>query len=124
MLNDLPAERAILAGIFRYGAEAYYDVSDIISESSFTDESNVVLYSCMKHVLEIDDSRSLDAPTMMSAAKELGFSDFFNTQEVQHMSSVIKFPVLLENLRKFAAKVRKLEIARMMYDQLDITKQK
>ena len=124
MLNDLPAERAILAGIFRYGAEAYYDVSDIISESSFTDESNVVLYSCMKHVLETDDSRSLDAPTMMSAAKELGFSDFFNTQEVQHMSSVIKFPVLLENLRKFAAKVRKLEIARMMYAQLDITKQK
>ena len=41
MLNDLPAERAILAGIFRYGSEAYYDVSDIVSESSFTDESNV-----------------------------------------------------------------------------------
>jgi replicative DNA helicase len=124
MLNDLPAERAILAGIFRYGSEAYYDVSDIVSESSFTDESNVVLFSCMKHVLEADDSTSMDAPTMMSAAKELGFSDFFNTQEVQHMSSVIKFPVLLENVRRFAAKIRKLEIARMMYDQLDLTKQK
>ena len=124
MLNDLPAERAILAGIFRYGAEAYYDISDIVSESSFTDESNIVLFSCMKHVLEADDSISLDAPTMMSASKELGFSDFFNTQEVQHMSSVIKFPVLLENVRRFAAKIRKLEIARMMYDQLDLTKQK
>ena len=124
MLNDLPSERAILAGIFRYGAEAYYDVSDIVSESSFTDESNIILFSCMKHVLEADDSTSLDAPTMMSAAKELGFSDFFNTQEVQHMSSVIKFPVLLENVRRFAAKIRKLEIARMMYDQLDLTKQK
>jgi replicative DNA helicase len=124
MLNDLPSERAILAGIFRYGSEAYYDVSDIVSESSFTDESNVVLFSCMKHVLEADDSTSMDAPTMMSAAKELGFSDFFNTQEVQHMSSVIKFPVLLENVRRFAAKIRKLEIARMMYDQLDLTKQK
>ena len=48
MLNDLPAERAILAGIFRYGAEAYYDVADIVTESSFTDESNVVLFSCMR----------------------------------------------------------------------------
>jgi len=124
MLNDLPSERAILAGIFRYGSEAYYDVSDIVSESSFTDESNIVLFSCMKHVLEADDSTPMDAPTMMSAAKELGFSDFFNTQEVQHMSSVIKFPVLLENVRRFAAKVRKLEIARMMYDQLELTKEK
>jgi len=124
MLNDLPAERAILAGIFRYGSEAYYDVSDIVSESSFTDESNIILFSCMKHVLEADDSTSMDAPTMMSAAKELGFTDFFNTQEVQHMSSVIKFPVLLENVRRFAAKIRKLEIARMMYDQLDLTKEK
>ena len=56
----------------------------------------------MKHVLEADDTRSLDAPTMMSAAKELGLSDFFNSQEVQHMSSVMKFPVLLPNVRKFA----------------------
>jgi replicative DNA helicase len=118
MLSDLPAERAILAGVFRYGSEAYYDVCDIISES------NSVLYSCMKHVLEVDDTRSLDAPTMMSAAKELGLSDFFNSQEVQHMSSVMKFPVLLPNVRKFAAKVRKLEIARMMHDQLELTQEK
>ena len=124
MLSDLPAERAILAGVFRYGAEAYYDVCDIISESAFTDESNSVLYSCMKHVIERDDTRSLDAPTMMSAAKELGLSDFFNSQEVQHMSSVMKFPVLLPNVRKFAAKVRKLEIARMMHDQLELTQEK
>ena len=76
MLSDLPAERAILAGVFRYGAEVYYDVCDIVSESTFTDESNSVLYSCMKHVLEADDTRSLDAPTMMSAAKNLDYQIF------------------------------------------------
>ena len=124
MLNDLPAERAIIAGIFRYGAEAYYDVADIISETSFCDESNSVLYSCVKHILEADDTTSLDVPLMLSAAKEKGFSDFFNTQEVQHMSSIMKFPVLLENVRRFAAKIRKLEIARMMYDELEMTKER
>ena len=71
MLSDLPAERAILAGVFRYGSEAYYDVCDIISESTFTDESNSVLYSCMKHVLEVDDTRSLDAPTLIVTGKLL-----------------------------------------------------
>jgi replicative DNA helicase len=124
MLSDLPAERAVLSGVFRYGAEAYHDVCDLISESSFTDESNSVLFSCAKHALEADDSRSLDVPTMLSSAKELSLNDFFNTQEVQHMNSIMKFPVLLDNVRKFAIKVKKLEIARTMHDQLELTKEK
>ena len=124
MLNDLPAERAVLAGIYRYGAETYYDVADIIDESSFTDDSNAVIFSCMKRVLETDDTVSLDIPTMLSAAKEMGLETFFNTQEVQHLSSITKYPVLATNVRKFAAKVKKLEIARMMYDQLELTKEK
>lgn len=124
ILQDLPAERAILAGIFRYGSDALYDVSDLIQETSFTDESNSVLYSCLKHILDKDDSTTVDIPSMMSAAKELGFVDFFNAQEVSHLSSITKFPVLLANIRKFAAKVRKLEIARMMHDQLAKTQEK
>ena len=32
--------------------------------------------------------------------------------------------MLLPNVRKFAAKVRKLEIARMMHDQLELTQEK
>ena len=35
MLSDLPAERAVLSGMFRYGAEAYYDVADLVSETAF-----------------------------------------------------------------------------------------
>lgn len=61
---------------------------------------------------------------ILSAAKEIGISDFFNNQEVMHLSSIMKFPVLLSNVRSFAAKVRKLQIARMMYDQLELTKEK
>ena len=40
ILQDLPAERAILAGVFRYGSDAYFDIADIVDENSFTLESN------------------------------------------------------------------------------------
>ena len=40
------------------------------------------------------------------------------------MNSVMKFPVAMENVRKFAIKIKKLEIARTMYDQLELTKEK
>jgi len=124
ILQDLPAERAILAGIFRYGSDAYLDTVDIIDENSFTLESNMSIYCCLKHILDKDDSSKADIPSILSTAKEIGLDDFFNTQEVSHLSSIMKFPVLLGNVRRFAAKVRKLQIARMMYDQLELTKEK
>tara|TARA_R110002020_G_scaffold55309_2_gene153586 strand:+ start:9807 stop:11297 length:1491 start_codon:yes stop_codon:yes gene_type:complete len=124
ILQDLPAERAILAGIYRYGSDAYFDVADIVDESTFTIESNISIYSCIKKIIEKDPSSQIDIPSILSTAKEIGLDGFFNTQEVSHLSSITKFPVLLENIRSFAAKIRKLEIARMMHDQLELTKDK
>jgi len=124
ILQDLPAERAILAGICRYGADAYFDVSDIVDEHTFTIESNMAIYNCLKHIVDKDATAQIDVPSILSSAKEIGLDGFFNTQEVSHLSSIMKFPVLLRNVRSFAAKIRKLQIARMMYDQLDVTKDK
>ena len=118
LFEDLPAERAILAGVCRYGSDAYFDICDIVDENSFTLESNISIYSCLKHILERDDTAKPDIPLILSAAKEIGISDFFNNQEVMHLSSIMKLPVLLSNVRYFAAKVRKLQIAHMMYEQL------
>lgn len=124
ILQDLPAERAILSGICRYGSSALFDVADIIEENTFTIESNMSIYSCLKHIMEKDDSAEVDVPLILSTAKEIGLDGFFNNQEISHLSSIMKFPVLLKNVRPFAAKARKLQIARMMYDQLELTKEK
>jgi len=124
ILQDLPAERAILSGICRYGSNALFDVADIIDDNSFTIESNIAIYSCLNHIIEKNDSAGIDVPSILSAAKEIGLTGFFNNQEVSHLASIMKFPVLLKNVRPFAGKIRKLQIARMMYDQLELTKEK
>jgi len=114
ILQDLPAERAILSGICRFGGSALFDVIDIIDDGSFTIESNISIYSCLKHIIDKDNSAEIDVPSILSAAKEIGLTGFFNNQEVSHLASIMKFPVLLKNVRSFAAKIRKLQIARMM----------
>ena len=125
ILSDAPAERAILSGICRYGSEAYYEVATLITEQSFTIESNQIIYGCLKHILEVDESTSIDLPIILSAAKEIGVGDFLVAkEEVQHLSAIMKFPVQLSNVRKFAVKLKKLQIAREMYDQLELTKEK
>jgi replicative DNA helicase len=125
ILADTAAERAVLAGICRHGSEAYFDVADIINGDSFTVDSNSVIFSCIKHLFKDGEVSRIDVPSILSAANGLGLGDFFSDrQELSHLSAVLKFPVLLDNVRKFGAKIRKLQIARMMYDQLEEAKDK
>ena len=123
MLSDAPAERAILAGICKYGSQAYYDVADLVDANSFTIESNSMIYACLKRVMDKDSVANIDLPTILSSAKELNLHELVSSkEEIQHLSGIMKFPILPDNVRKMAVKVRKLQIARMMYDQLESTK--
>ena len=125
ILCDPASERAVLAGICLYGEEAYLDIADLIQESTFTIDSNVILYKCLKRVCENDHSPKIDIASIYSSAQELGLSHILSKkEEAQHLKAIIDFPVSLENVRKFAAKIRKLEIARLLRKQLESAQDK
>ena len=73
ILCDPAAERAVLAGIFTYGESAYLDVADIVQESSFTIDSNSIIYKCLKNLCENNQSK-IDIASIYSVAQELGIS--------------------------------------------------
>ena len=124
ILCDPAAERAVLAGIFTYGESAYLDVADIVQESSFTIDSNSIIYKCLKNLCENNQSK-IDIASIYSVAQELGISHILSKkEETQHLKAIMDFPVSLENVRKFAAKIRKLEIARLLRKQLETTQDK
>jgi hypothetical protein len=54
ILCDPASERAVLAGICAYGEDAYLDTVDIIQESSFTIDSNGVIYKCIKNNIRLN----------------------------------------------------------------------
>lgn len=120
ILCDPASERAVLSGICSYGEEAYLDIADIIQESTFTIDSNATIYQCLKRVCENEHRPKIDLASIYSAAQELGLSHLLSKKdEVQHLKAILDFPVSLENVRKFAAKIRKLEIARLLRKQLE-----
>jgi replicative DNA helicase len=120
ILCDPASERAVLAGICKYGEDAYLDVADIIQDSSFTIDSNSLIYRCLKHLFETEQKPSVDVASIYAAAQDIGISNFFTKkEEAQHLRAILDFPVSLENVRKFAAKIRKLEIARLLRKQLE-----
>ncbi|MEX0597957.1 MAG: DnaB-like helicase C-terminal domain-containing protein, partial [Candidatus Paceibacterota bacterium] len=125
ILSDPSAERAVLAGICTYGEDAFLDVADIIQESSFTIDSNALIFKCVKKLCESETKTKIDIASIYSIAQELSLSHVLSKkEEAQHLRAVMDFPVSLENVRKFAAKIRKLEIARLLRQQLELAQEK
>ena len=58
--SDVAAERAVLAGIYLYGQDAFLDVAPMISPASFTDRSNQAIYKCFSYLFEEKEVNKLD----------------------------------------------------------------
>lgn len=119
VLKDPSAERAVLAGIMKYGFNSYIDVSDMVSASTFTDDTNKALFKCCKSILERDNNASIDLPSLMVEARSQGFHAIVDNRiEVQHIRAIFDYPIMESNVPKMGAKVRKLEIARQYKEVL------
>jgi replicative DNA helicase len=120
-LTDFAAERAVLASIFQYGETGYTEVSDIASEPAvFYDDVHQILFKCFKYLIEKRELKILDQSSVMSAANELGYSFIFEKpDDLSQIKSVFNTQIKLENARHWAAQIRKLQIARMLRNQLN-----
>lgn len=123
-LSNPAAERGVIAGICRYGSESYFDVCDLINESSFTIDSNAIIYKCVKHILENDNHARIDVPSIYAAANTLSLGFVFEKNtEVKHLQSIFDFAVEQRNVRRFAGLIGRLEVARLLESQMGVAKQ-
>ena len=119
--QDLIAERSVLAGVYTYGENAYIEVADVIQQpTAFVDDTNQALYKCFSHLIEAKGIKLLDQSSVLSAAHELGYSWLFEKPEqLSHVKTIFNSQIRLENVRLWASKIRKLQIARLLRQQLE-----
>lgn len=110
-LNDIGAERAVLAGILQHGIDGYVTVSDLISVETFDHTNNQIIYRCLENIIKND--QKIDIPSIFASAKYLGLEEAINTeQELKYIKSLMVFPINVENILPFAAQIKKFEFAR------------
>lgn len=125
VLSDPIAEKAVLSGCYNGGIDIFYDIADIVQPSSFMEPANELLFACLKQAYEKMEVQQCDFASIQGAAKELGIHRLINKPEnAQHIRQVLDFNILPANARKFAAKIRKLQIARLLYKQLGEAQEK
>lgn len=119
ILANAAAERAVLSGVIKYGEQAYLDVVDMINPATFTIDSNKAIWKCLDHIFKVGEVKDVDVPTILSAAYEIGLRNHFDkAEEAKHLAGISAMPVAFNNVRVFAATCRKLQIARLVREQL------
>jgi len=121
--SDVAAERAVLAGIFAHGGDVYHDIADIVTSQTFSVPSNAAIWACMEHCLKDAPNGRLDYPTLLSSANSLGLKSLFEKESDQaHLRGIMNMAtnlaVVPQNVRKMAARVRRLEVGRLLHSQL------
>ena len=117
-LEDLAAERAVLSGLCQYGLDVYLDI-DYIDTDHFTDETNQIIFSCVKHVIQT--SHKVELASLLSAANHLNFYENINNQnEIGFIRSLFNFPIHKENVSIHAMKLGKLKVARDVKQTLKV----
>ena len=109
-LEDLAAERAVLAALCQYGLDAYLEI-DFIDSKSFTDPMNQLMFDCIYS--SIAENTQVELSSILSAANDLGVYDQINTkEEIGFIRSLFNFPIHKENVGVHATKIAKLKLAR------------
>jgi|TARA_Y100000401_G_C8325787_1_gene228179 replicative DNA helicase len=109
-LEDMAAERAVIAALCQYGLDAYLEI-DFIQSDHFTNEMNQLIFSCVQK--SIFDTSKVELSSILSAGNDLGIYDQINTKdEIGFIRSLFNFPILKDNIGIHASKLAKLKLAR------------
>lgn len=123
--SDVAAERAVLSGICQHGTDCFLDVTDYVKTNTFSVDSNKIIFKCIEHICKTENLDSIDLPSILSASKELNLNHIFDRkEEFRHLNSILQLKVNETSVRRFAGKLRRLEIARLLFDQGSLLQEK
>ena len=124
ILSDTDSERAILAGLIKFGSIIYHEISTIgLTDATFTIDSHRVIYRCLDKIFKSNENVKPDIPLIYSAAADIGVKYFFQKdEEIQYLASIMELPVKQQNLIVFARKIKKLEVAKNACTRIDEAK--
>ena len=122
---NLTAEKHVLSSLLgQEGFRLWTDISDILDASSFVADSHQNIYHVLNYVFKQHNDVKVDWPIFISSASAIGMKDWFDKKEERKiLENLKKLHTEPSTVKSLAAKLRKLEIARIIRDQLQVCDQ-
>lgn len=116
-LNNPASEKGVLAGLIKHGKDAYLDVSSLIEEDTFTIDENKVIYKCLIKLFETSDN--VDLSSIISASQQLSLYEYLEKGDrLKQLNHLMHYEIHIDNIRKHAQKLRKLQLTRSIQNEL------
>lgn len=111
--EDPTAEMTCVAGVVRYGRDAFVDCEGFFKSGDLVDEVNQMVWACAEDLYADGSDRKLDYPTLLGIARKKGFADAFRDDDAkEYFASLKRYPAELESVAPEAAKLLKLKVGR------------
>jgi replicative DNA helicase len=114
VLADSNSEHSVIGCLIKNGPDAFFDAADMLSVNTFVDITNSSLFKIIKNSYETD-IKILDVPLILSIAKQEKLDSFIKAKDIKDKINVA---CELSSLQSLVAKIRKLEIARILHEEL------
>lgn len=113
------AETGVISSLFKFGFPAFVEASTFVNRETFSVDSNAVAWQCVEHIYKNDTNATITIPLIISAAQSIGLGSFYDKPENnQHLRASVNFPIEQSNITPLAAKIKRLQVARLMRRQL------
>lgn len=110
--SDISSEKLVIAGVLQHGKDAYVDISDIISESTFVLDTTKTIYRLTANILENSESISLAELIASIHRNKLENLVYKTEEQKQLVASLFDIPVNLESVREYAKVIARCELGR------------
>lgn len=122
MLNNIAAERALLAGLTQYASEAYMDCIDLLRPEIFTDTKNSLIYLTLASLLKNNRS-SVDIASIYSEATALNYDKMIceKQDDKDYLKALFSYSISVSNIREQAALLYKLFVGRSLQESAQKT---
>ena len=117
-LVDLVLEKTVLSGVIKYGPDGISEVDDVISSDFFSNVSNQKLYLVLHNLIYKEKCKTIDIPTILVTANALGLKGLSD----EYLLDLSKQSIDLNNLRKHAFGLKRLNLARELMNRLEEAK--
>lgn len=123
-LNDSGIERALIGSIMKHGKNALIDVSDIVMTTDLVLPLNQIILKCMKDLSDDGTCETFDIESIRAKASALGYSTTFdNPKTLEYLELITNKTFDKDRIRSFGMHVKKLSVARELYQACDKTQQ-
>ncbi len=111
--NDYSSERVVISYAIQQGSAAYADINTYIKKEDFSSERNQAIFSCIGHILNDNDLKTITVDAILSAAKDLGIENLISGKEdIEYIKLCKTAHVSKEEIKTFINKVKFWSIVR------------